>query len=377
MNIEIISADITSILEGLKTEWEKMGHAVNQITTLTAAEYHHKRSKKWNRYGLRWEIYGYFPLKVFLQLRKKNKSPVDFRVLVSSPFYLPALAQWLLRRDKPYTINLLYDLFPEALLQAKMLRPNSFIVKYMESLARYSLKNCSATVFFGEYIRDYVESRYGKALHSVVIPCGSDGEPFKNSPPKPLMDDEEIRILYSGSIGYMHDIDTLIKMFEQKLPNSIKFIFHSGGVGYGDLKKSVAASDLNLNDRLILSGPLSEQDWPNVMRNSHIGLVTLADGAENVCFPSKLHSSLVSGQAILAICNKKSDLAQVVLKHDCGWVIEPGDIGLLVKVLDKICVNRDEVNQKRLNAFQAGHKYYATSSVAKQFIKLFNELLIK
>jgi len=377
MNIEIISADITSILKGLKVEWEKAGHFVNQITTLTDTEYHYKRSRKWSRYGLRWEIYGYFPLKLFWQLRRKNEPPVDFRVLVTSPFYLPALAQWLSKSNKSYTINLLYDLFPEAIIQAKILRADSLIVKYMESLMRYSLKNCSATVFFGEYMRDYTESRYGRAQHSVVIPCGSDGTPFRNNPPEPIMDNEEITILYSGSIGYMHDIDTLLKLFDQKLPKCIKFVFHSGGVGYSKFKKEVAMSGFNFNNRLILSGPLSEQDWPHVMRNSQIGLVTLAHGAENVCFPSKIYSALVSGQAVLAICNKKSDLAQVVLKHDCGWVVEPGDIGTIVKVLDKICKNRDEIYQKRLNAFKVGHKYYDISSVAKQFIKLFNELLTK
>ena len=61
------------------------------------------------------------------------------------------------------------------------------------------------------------------------------------------------------------------------------------------------------------------------MLRAQVALVTIAPGAERVVMPSKTYSALVAGQAILAICRRESDLADLVRQHDCGWVVEPGN----------------------------------------------------
>ena len=104
------------------------------------------------------------------------------------------------------------------------------------------------------------------------------------------------------------------------------------------------------------------------MKTADIALVTMAAGAENVVMPSKTYSAMVAGQAILAVCSRQSDLADTVLTHDCGWVVEPGDVEGLRKVLDVIRRQPDETRRKRLNAWNAGHSLYDVQALVPQWL---------
>jgi colanic acid biosynthesis glycosyl transferase WcaI len=105
-----------------------------------------------------------------------------------------------------------------------------------------------------------------------------------------------------------------------------------------------------------------------------LALVTIAPGAERVVMPSKTYSALVAGQAILAICPRKSDLADLVFRHDCGWVVEPGDVAGLTRTLAWMAEKPDELWAKRRNSFEAGHRHYDTGVLAETWMNFFEEM---
>ena len=93
-------------------------------------------------------------------------------------------------------------------------------------------------------------------------------------------------------------------------------------------------------------------------------------GAEGVVMPSKTYSALVAGQAVLAVCPENSDLADLVLRHDCGWVVAPGDAPGLTALLRRLVAAPDEVLKCRRNAWTAGHRYYDQRVLALEWCKL-------
>jgi glycosyltransferase involved in cell wall biosynthesis len=110
------------------------------------------------------------------------------------------------------------------------------------------------------------------------------------------------------------------------------------------------------------------------MQDADVALITVGVGAERVVMPSKTYSAMVAGQAILAICPRHSDLADLIVAHDCGWVIEPGDVDGLRRVLRQIGGNADDLLAKRERSFRAGHEFYDMKPVAKAWLELFREL---
>jgi glycosyltransferase involved in cell wall biosynthesis len=101
------------------------------------------------------------------------------------------------------------------------------------------------------------------------------------------------------------------------------------------------------------------------MKSAQVSLVAIAQAAENVVVPSKLFSALVAGHAIVAIAPRNSDLAEIVVKHDCGWVVSPGDGAGLYRVLAEEVSCPLQLQRKRLNAFRVGHLEYSSDAVAK------------
>jgi colanic acid biosynthesis glycosyl transferase WcaI len=266
-------------------------------------------------------------------------------------------------------VNWLFDLFPEALVQAGKIGSGSWAAQSCAALTRYALRNCSATVFLGERLRAYAEKTYGPARLSAVIPVGADGSPFADSPPQPRAAGLRPRILYSGLMGSMHDTATLAAAWGDREFRELDWAFHAGGEGYARLKRSSAASS-----RAIWGEPLPEPAWQRAMLEAQVALVTIAAGAERVVMPSKTYSALVAGQAVLAICPRGSDLADLVARHDCGWVVEPGDAAGLRAALERIGSAPGEVLEKRRNAFATGHRFYDIGQLLPAWLRLFTEL---
>jgi glycosyltransferase involved in cell wall biosynthesis len=373
MKIAIISPHSPAFFRKLKRTWEASGYPVEEITSLSTDDYHNKTGVL-SQAKIRLQIYVLFTLSLLMTLPRRNLQRQEIWIIVNPPIFLPFLARKLARTKQVHVVNLLYDLYPEALIQSRKIRCNSRIAKKIEELTIDNLQHCSATVFFGERIKHYIEKRYGGARRHTIIPIGADASPFKNAPPNPLEEGAPVRIMYSGSMGYMHDYETLLKVLHHELPHNIEILFHASGVRYTHFRKKIIDTKDELRLLPELRGPLEENLWHRKMISAHIGLVTMAIGAENVCMPSKTYSAMAAGQAILAICPRDSDLADTILKHDSGWIIEPGHDRELKATLEEIATDARSLHRKRVNAHTAAHQYYDMEVVAAEWIKLFEDL---
>jgi glycosyltransferase involved in cell wall biosynthesis len=314
--------------------------------------------------------------KVIYASRQRNCPSV--RVVATNPFFAP----WLALQTSPRrvtVISLVYDLFPDAFEVAGLLRANSLASMLLALPTRLAFKRASATVFLGTKVKSHAESRYGPAANSRIIPVGADGSCFAGYPPRCLRSGEQVILLYCGQMGKMHDVETLARFIKRRLPGSLQsklvWLFHAYGAGFQQLRDAVGSNGAGWEIKW--RNPLSEEDWIAAMKNCHVGVVTMGTGAEKVVMPSKTYSAMVAGQAILAICPRWSDLADTVRKHDCGWVVEPGDVEGLGAILSEIGENSEVLHEKRLNSFAAGHRYYDVKTIASQWIELFEELVLK
>jgi len=317
----------------------------------------------------RWQMYGSFALQSLLKARGKQ----DISIVTTNPFFNPWLVSNCSLR-KGVVINLLWDVYPDCLEIAGVLKHGSIISRLLEIQTRASLRRCTATVFIGDQLKTYIENRYGRAKQSVVIPVGADEKPFENSPPVPLAENQVPRILYSGNMGHMHDIKTLSRAlcahFVGTKADTLEFYFQLRGANHKKFIESIPA------DKHIKCAPgrLFGAAWVDLMKSAHVGIVTMKPGSERVVMPSKVYSSMVAGQAILAVCPEQSDLADLIRQHNCGWVVAPGDTDKLSCILKMIATDPSELHIKRVNAYNAGHSKYSSREVARQWFALFDQI---
>jgi glycosyltransferase involved in cell wall biosynthesis len=354
-----------AFFEGMLREWDQGGWSPTRIYALDGAEYRTARGRL-ARLRLRWLMYGGYAIKCWHQARqRRSESPL--RVVTTNPFFAPALVAWASRK-RGATVNLLYDLYPEALVQAGVIGEHSPLVSLCAAVTRSALRQCEATVFLGERLRRYTEEKYGPARRAVVIPVGADGAPFRGDF-RPAPDGGPVTIMYAGQMGRMHDIATLDDAMNYPMPEALRLVFHSSGARYSELRKSKSGvGNCHWGDAL------GEADWRQALLDAQVGLVSVAPGAERIVMPSKTYSAMVAGQAILAICPAASDLADLVRQHQCGWVVEPGDVAGLLRCWQEIASDRAELRRKQQRSFEAGHSCYDSEVLGKQWAALFREL---
>jgi len=369
MTIEVYNAvGGAAFFQGQLQEWRAAGAQVEFHEAVSESAYRARRGPA-GRLVLRWRMYAGYGWQCWSEARR-TVPPAWIRVVATNPFFAPALVARAARGRVP-TINLLYDLYPEALVQTGRIGPDSWIAGRCAAISRFALRECAATVFLGDRLRAHAEAAHGRARRAVVIPVGADGAPFQTFEPGRLAPREPLRIIYSGQLGRMHDTSTLLAAWrgESILPSDATWVFQASGSGYAQLRQQAGA-----RANVEWGGALPAAEWQKAMKRAHVALVTVASGAERVVMPSKVYSALVAGQAVLAICPRNSDLADLVRQHDCGWVVEPGDVAGLRQVLARFRTNPGELWAKRCQAFAAGHRFYDVRPVAAQWMELIRDL---
>jgi glycosyltransferase involved in cell wall biosynthesis len=329
-------------------------------------------------------MYAVYPAR-FLAKFAGRRGPV-MRVVTTNPFFMPYLAALSCRGRNTRVVNLLYDLFPDALELAGALRPRSWGARLLGRITAGALRRCDATVFLGERLREHTERKYGPARRAVVIPVGADGTPFRDCMPVQANDQTSVTLLYCGNMGRLHDYRTIydaLQLLRAKEDfqagvmahgRRLRVAIHGNGNGFKKFQALAGADSGDAAWELVFGANLGGNAWATQMRDVDIALVTMSKGAERVLMPSKTYSALVAGQAILAICPDDSDLADLVREHECGWVVSPGDAPLLAEILHEIRTEPAKVLQKRRNAFRAGHEKYDLAVVARRWLDLVNEL---
>jgi glycosyltransferase involved in cell wall biosynthesis len=367
------SVELGTFMSGLIRQLRS--HSVPAVHHFAISEraYRSHRSK-FGRLLLRWRMYCGYP--AFLASHSLYHGRVAARVVCSNTFYAPLVAaESNLFRDTKL-IHLVYDLFPDVLFHAGVLRAESACARVLERIARASFRVAHANVFLGRRLMQHVERRFGRIQNPRVIPVGADAEPFKNAPPSCAPQRRTRNMLYCGNMGAMHDTQTLLQFFRScsdHLDGRLQFRFCGSGSGFSKLRQ--ALEQIPGIAGIVRFEPfLSAAEWETAMKSSEIALVTMIRGAEDVLMPSKTYSAMVAGQAVLAICSRQSDLAELILGGNCGWVVEPGDVAGLRETIRRISTNSEEVTSCRTNSYRLGHQCYSTEAVARLWIELLEDV---
>jgi len=352
---------------------EQHGFTVHNVHVVRAEDYR-RTTGRLPRLLLRLRLYVEYCFTVAWFMRVGPGRTTSVNIVTTNPFFMPWFVNVLSRQPQRTNICLLWDLYPEALIASGMVKAGSLRARCVAAITRRALLDSGATVILGTGMRDYVQSLYPSVRRPTVIPVGADGSAFKRDPLPRWERGQPLTILYSGAMGHMHEIDTLVRYFQGPLPGAVRFRFHSTGVGYERLKAAIGSLPAVTTGQVTLAGTLDDADWTHEMLNAHIGLVTMAPGAERVVMPSKTYSAMAAGQAILAVCPPDADLAGVITKHDCGWVIPPDDVEGLARVIDQIGLDAPRLHVKRMRAYEAGQGPYETETVIEAWHELFRAM---
>lgn len=361
-------------MDGLIRTLREIGFKVELRFSVSASDYRAARGPM-RRAVLRARMYLEFPVRLGWACRRSGHA--EIHVVATNPFFAPWVAV-MCTKGSSSVVHLVYDVFPRALVVAGRLDEQAITTRAIRRIVRQIFDRATINVFLGERLRRYAERDFGSISRSRIIPVGADAKPFLHSAPEVPPAGTPIDVLYCGNLGAMHDVETLVAAIrtieKRSRPPALTLTFHTSGSLYRSFKVRTMAISERVATWLHLSEPLADKAWVARMAGAHVALVTMKAGSECVVMPSKTYSALAAGQAILAVCPVDSDLAEIVVRYDCGWVVAPGSTDELVRVFDEIASRPDLVQRKRENAFRAGQLDYSELAVGKLWGELFDGL---
>jgi glycosyltransferase involved in cell wall biosynthesis len=128
---------------------------------------------------------------------------------------------------------------------------------------------------------------------------------------------------YSGNLGRVHDIDTILLASGELGDCQIVFLCIGGGAQYDALKET--AEKRGLTQLFRFMPYQSETKLPYSLSAADVHWLSHKPEFEGLLFPSKFYGIAAVGRPIIAITSKQSEIAKLVSQYQCGLVIEQGD----------------------------------------------------
>ena len=254
----------------------------------------------------------------------------DVLIAKTDPPLASVFAAQLVANFNAQLVNWLQDIYPELAAGTGVPFMKGLAGNTLARLRNRSLMRAAANVVVGQRMAEYVKSLGAAPNRIHVIPNWIDDEQIR-----PVQHDENpLRIEwglqerfvvgYAGNLGRAHEFDTVLAASEllQNDPR-ILFLFVGGGHQFERLARAVKDRRLGGNFRFVPYQPQSLLKFSLNLADVH--LVSLKPELEGLLVPSKFYGAAAVGRPVISITAADGEIAQLVRKHNCGIVVEPGN----------------------------------------------------
>jgi len=337
----------------------------------------YNRSSPFKRIGS-WFI---FTIQCFFYLLFQKKTTELF--IVTNPPFAPFLGYFFYKlRNINYHL-LIYDVYPNALVQFGMAKKGAIIDKLWSRLNRHLFKNATTIFTLSNNMGSLIKNYYpGATVHTIpnwadttfIKPVEKSNNPFA----KQYNQVNKITVLYSGNMGATHAIEKIADL-AAAFRDDPMFGFFAIGAGAKKSKLEKLKEDHQLENLKLLPYQTIEM-LPFSLSCADVGIVTLSAGAEDLSVPSKTYNLLAAGAALMVIASSKSELAGIIEKYKCGVHFEEHETDKMISFLRQIKDDPQMLQQMKNNAREASFQFtpanaykYKSQINSKMYVSKFAE----
>jgi colanic acid biosynthesis glycosyl transferase WcaI len=237
-------------------------------------------------------------------------------------------------------VNWLQDLFPEV---AQAAGARFAMVRVLAWLRDRSLAHAACNVVLGERMAARLRARGLPDERIAVIANWADGEAIKpvEHAANPLRRDwglaESFVAAYSGNMGRVHEFETILDAAKRlKQDAGVRFLLIGDGRWRpwiedkvrGERLESVLLKPYQPREKLSLSLGIGD-----------VHLVSLQPRMEGLVVPSKFYGIAAAGRPVIYVGDPDGEIPRILVRHDIGIAVRPGDVGGLVAALVELRAN--------------------------------------
>lgn len=341
----------------------------------------------------------YFKVWCKLAIAARRLPAHDLVISMTDPPLLVVAASMIARRKNSAHIHWCQDVYPD-LLPVLGINLPGFFYKVLLALSRRAMKQCDKIVVIGRDMGNYLIREGISPSKISVVPnwpnmelvrpsggyhnsAGHDDKSRKAANGKhhyatevramqkgqePIINlfkdknNPRFRILYAGSIGLAHPIQTILEAAEilnQSNPE-IEFVFVGDGPAFKHLAEERARRNIQ-NIRLVPFQPA--HNLRELMESGDVHLISMTDKSQGLLVPSKLYSALAVARPTIFLGPEQSEVAKVIRDFKAGIVLPQGDPQKLADLIKHYRYDADDWFAAQHGAAEGGQTFVPRQSI--------------
>jgi len=275
--------------------------------------------------------------------------------LTTNPPFAPLIPLFC---NNSYTL-LVYDVYPDVLTEFKLLGKGSFIVKLWQKANRKVYAKADQLFTISEGMKRCME-HYSGENPVQVVPVWTDNQFLKPvvKAQNPFVISQGLQdkfiVLYSGNLGYTHELDVILEIAAQMKRPDLFFLIIGDGEKKSLLQQKISEDGLT-NCRILPWQPV--EMLPYSLASADLGIVSLGKGASLLSVPSKTFNLLSVGAPLLCIASDESELSGLVHQHKIGKCFTPDQVQEMIAYIENLADNREYHQTLSGNALKTSEQY--------------------
>lgn len=330
---------------------------------------HRLKYLQFKRNGKIGRLINYLSFTISVLLRLFQLKKYKTVVVYSTPPILPiaAILGNILFKTKIVFVS--YDVYPEIATASKTLSESSLIVRIMKVINKALFKRAYKVIALTDEMKSFLlQNRKGLREENIVTIANWAHEELEKDFCEHAIEKayNEITIAYLGNMGICQDVKTLVDTIKKcDCDKTYKFIF----AGHGSKKEDVYDA-LCENHQVELYGFLKGQDFQNVLKRTTFGVVSLSEGLNGLCAPSKYYSYIKSGIPVIAVVESESYLFKEIVDNNLGFAVSIGDTEELYRQLQLLKEHKEIISNMSANAKKMYFNKYSKEIAMRAYYEL-------
>jgi glycosyltransferase involved in cell wall biosynthesis len=284
-----------------------------------------------------------FTIRMFVAMLAKLRRG-DVALTVPAPFMLPYAFAAAAKLKGARSVLIMHDLYPDVLVMAGLLRPQSIVAKAMRALNAPMFRALDAVVIIGRDTEKLLLRYRGMTSDKIrfipnwaTLGRGVRAVDPDNPYRRPLA--ARFVVGLSGNLGFTHDP---VIVFEAarllRDDKDIHFLLSGWGVGFDQLREMQAEAKL---PNVTLVDRVEDDQLETFLSAADVWIIPYRKDVAGVSVPSRFYNLLAIGRPVILVSEADAEAALTVTEHDVGWVVEPGSADELAKTISRAAGARD------------------------------------
>lgn len=317
-----------------------------------------------------WHIVSFF-----VGLTIKN---VDVIVSPSPPLTIGRLNNWLGWLKGCKVVYNVQEIYPDILNKPA----SSLIHRYLRGMEKRVYNNSTACTTIDQVFYDTIIDRFKDKSKLHIIPNFVDTELYHSGVSTGILDktlfpdNNNIKLLYAGNIGFAQDWEPLVRLAEKTKDLPIEYFLIGMGVRKKWVEEQKAIRGL---DKLHILDYQPRLLMPAILAYSDLQYIFMTPEQEGMGFPSKVYTIMACGRPLLVCSGENTSIVKFLKPIGCAKIVTSHDLEYKTDEMAKwlSSITREELRNMGLKGESVIQQTYTKEKVTKKYVDLIDSLLEK